>query len=103
MSSGTVRCRHRTPTRMPDSAADPRHCPHIDRNDPRCTSRFALGEVEQMFAFCCGGFHGCAMFHRLNLEQRFASVTKPGQPTVLQIDRTPAAMQATIDGKPLRR
>jgi len=56
-----------------------------------------------MFAFCCGGFHGCAMFHRLNLEQRFASVPKPGQPTILHIDRTPAAMQATIHGKPLRR
>jgi hypothetical protein len=88
---------------MREPAADPRHCPHIDRNDPRCTSRFALGEVEQMFAFCCSGFHGCAMFHRLNMERRFAATTKPGQPTILQDRGMPAAMQATIHGKPPQR
>lgn len=44
-------------------------CPHVNRNDPRCGSRFQLGRLEQAFAVCFGAFHGCPMYHRINHEQ----------------------------------
>ncbi|MBT8484768.1 MAG: hypothetical protein HKO59_02810 [Phycisphaerales bacterium] len=44
-------------------------CPHIDRNDPRCATRFCLGRIEQAFSVCFGAFHGCPMFHRINCEE----------------------------------
>ena len=43
-------------------------CPHVNRNDPRCASRFCLGRLDQAFTVCFGSFHGCPMFHRINVE-----------------------------------
>ncbi len=62
---------------MEDVAARDRHdhtianctCPHIDRDDPRCASRFNIGRLDQAFSVCFGSFHGCPMFHRINHEQ----------------------------------
>lgn len=43
-------------------------CPHVDRNDQRCGSRFSLGRIEQAFSVCFGSYHGCPMYHRINSE-----------------------------------
>ena len=57
----------------------PGACPHVDRNDHRCGSRFSLGRIDQAFCVCFGAFHGCPMYHRINTEQtderRVAEVT----------------------------
>ncbi|MCH7571685.1 MAG: hypothetical protein IH891_02085 [Planctomycetes bacterium] len=43
-------------------------CPHVDRNDSRCGSRFSLGRIEQAFAVCFGTYHVCPMYHQINAE-----------------------------------
>jgi len=50
-------------------------CPHVNRNDPRCSSRFCLGRIEQAFSVCFGAFHGCPMYHRINAEAVVCEVT----------------------------
>jgi len=55
-------------------------CPHIDRNDSRCASRFSLGSIESMFQYCCGGYHGCPVFHRLNMEGAYEPESRVGRP-----------------------
>ena len=47
-------------------------CPHVDRNDPRCGSRFSLGRIEQAFCVCFGTYHVCPMYHQINHERRCA-------------------------------
>jgi len=81
---------------------DPRCCPHMECNDARCTARFAMGEIEQLFAYCCGGYHACALFHRINMEQRFRALVGDATRGVLEPHRLPALMQATIHGHPQR-
>ena len=81
---------------------DPRYCPHMDLNDHRCTSRFALGEVEQLFTYCCGGFHGCALYHRINMEVRFREIVGDNQKGILQKNLVPALMQPTVHGNSYR-
>lgn len=82
--------------------ADPRCCPHMECNDGRCTSRFAMGEIEQLFTYCCGGYQACALYHRINMEQRFRALVGDSSRGVLQPNRVPALMQTTIHGRPLR-
>ena len=43
-------------------------CPHVDRIDARCGTRFSLGRIDQAFSVCFGAFHGCPMYHRINSE-----------------------------------
>ena len=80
---------------MPDHT----QCPHIDRGDLRCAQRFTLANAVDVFAVCCGGQHGCAIFHRLNMEQAYGTLDEPkpvlpigGVPFVsLLLDRLAAA------------
>lgn len=94
---------HDTPA-MP---ADESVCPHIDRNDPRCGAKFTLSGVTDAFGLCCGGHHGCATFHRINMELRFRGSAQgglPGQPgrgAATQPPR-PAPAMPTADGRALR-
>jgi hypothetical protein len=97
--------------------ADDSICPHIDLNDPRCSARFTLAGVEDAFGVCCGGHHGCATFHRINMELRFrANVGSDTAPRGTMPPRGPLAAMAsllrdrgappvtmpTADGRPLR-
>lgn len=43
-------------------------CPHINRNDQRCGSRFCIGRLDQAFSVCFGSFNACPMYHRINSE-----------------------------------
>lgn len=43
-------------------------CPHVDRNDARCSHRFSLGRIEQAFNVCFGTFHACPLYHRIGGE-----------------------------------
>lgn len=43
-------------------------CPHVNRNDARCGSRFSLGRIDQAFCVCFGAYHACPMYHRINTE-----------------------------------
>ena len=49
-------------------------CPHVNRNDPRCSTRFSLGRLNQAFTVCFGAYHGCPMYHRINSELGAAAV-----------------------------
>ena len=97
--------------------ADDSICPHIDLNDPRCSGRFTLSGVEDAFGVCCGGHHGCATFHRINMEMRFrATVGTDGLPrgttsprgplgamaSLLRDRGAPPVTMPTADGRPLR-
>lgn len=43
-------------------------CPHVDRNDARCSHRFSLGRIDQAFNVCFGSFHACPLYHRIGGE-----------------------------------
>jgi hypothetical protein len=74
--------------------SDTNHCPHIDRGDHRCNHRFTLSSAEQMYAVCCGGQHGCATFHRLNMEMAYGTLDAP-KPAVRRVGM-PAATPLTV-------
>ena len=66
-------------------------CPYLDRNDPRCASRFAIGRLDQMMDVCLGsGAAGCFMHHRIRHEDatssdsRLVTPTHDGQPLRLR-------------------
>jgi len=77
-----------------DPMRDPAHCPHIDRGDNRCSQRFTLGNAEQAFAVCCGGQHGCAVVHRMNMAQAYGTLDAP-KPAVRRTG-APAATPLTV-------
>jgi hypothetical protein len=56
----------------------PGACPHVDRDDARCSSRFSLGRIDQAFCVCFGAFHACPMYHRINSELPRATVSATG-------------------------
>lgn len=69
-------------------------CPHVDRNDPRCGSRFSLGRIDQAFCVCFGSFHSCPMYHRISgeVEHRGAPELVPMTVTA---NGTPVPLRAT--------
>lgn len=85
-------------------------CPHIDRNDARCAHRFNLSTLDQTMSVCFGLFHGCALFHRINREERAlhdtpavaldASLADGDHPTVLPFINV--TIHANGNAQPLR-
>ena len=74
----------------PDSACDRATspgdaCPHVDRNDARCSHRFSLGRIEQAFSVCFGAFHACPLFRRLNHEFDLAIEDLVGPPPIVEV------------------
>ena len=45
-------------------------CPHVNRNDLRCGSRFSLSRMKQAFDTCFSAYQTCPMYHRIEAEQR---------------------------------
>ena len=43
-------------------------CPHVNRDDHRCNSRFRLDRIDQAYGVCFGAFHACPMYHQINGE-----------------------------------
>ncbi len=60
----------------------PGTCPHVDRNDPRCATRFSLGRIEQAFCVCFGIYHACPMYHRISRELAFRRAANATSVTV---------------------
>jgi hypothetical protein len=57
-------------------------CPYLERDDPRCATRFSLGRLEQMMDVCLGaGVAGCFMHHRIRHEDATSSHSRPVIPT----------------------
>jgi len=67
-----------------DSTLHMSACPHIDRDDHRCSSRFCLGRLNQAFNVCFGAYKACPMFHSINRELAAAerAVESDVQPVV---------------------
>ena len=87
---------------MDDQTDELRCCPHVDLNDPRCASRFTMGGIEDLFQYCCGGFHGCAMYHRINMEVNFRrSVGDARADTFIRPRSVPAIVQVSAHGRPI--
>lgn len=80
-----------------DRRRDPhRGCPHVDRNDPRCNSRFSLGRLDQAFCVCFGAFHACPMYHQINADLAGKKRPVPAIPTVsITIGPVNATLRAT--------
>lgn len=72
-------------------------CPYLERNDCRCSTRFSIDRLEQMFEICLGpGMAGCFLFHRIKLEDQRCEVEGTSPP--------PSLVEPTHDGRaiPLR-
>ncbi len=72
-------------------------CPHIDRNDLRCATRFSLGRLSQAYTVCFGSYRACPMYHRLNAEHR--------EPLPANLESPAPLITITAHGRalPLRR
>ena len=70
-------------------------CPHVEKNDPRCQERFRMAELDAMYRYCLGGFHGCPLFHRINREERHPP--RPAQQVTVHGRTTPRASRT--DGR----
>ena len=64
-------------------------CPHVNRNDLRCSSRFSLNRLTQAFDVCFGSYETCPMFRMINSEVREdkprtseAALEKPDAPLI---------------------
>jgi hypothetical protein len=68
-SAHSIDCRERTDA-----------CPHVNRDDPRCASRFRLGRIEQAFAVCFGAYHACPMYFGINRD--LAQARRAANPVV---------------------
>ena len=64
-------------------------CPHLEKDDPRCQERFRMAELDAMYRYCLGGFHGCPLFHRINREERHAP--RAAQQVTVRGSATPPA------------
>ena len=72
-------------------------CPYLERNDCRCSARFSIGRLDQMFEICLGpGMAGCFLFHRIKLEDQRCEAEG--------MSPTPDLVEPTHDGRaiPLR-
>jgi len=82
------------PVTEPDNILRADVCPHVNRNDLRCASRFNLGRIEQAFCICFGAFQGCPMYHRINDEQWSARRAGPCTPLTIS-NHDAAALRPT--------
>lgn len=69
-------------------------CPHVDRDDSRCSSRFSLGRIDQAFCVCFGAFHACPMYHRINHDLARAAAPA-GRVITLTAHGSAVALRAT--------
>ena len=75
-------------------------CPHMDANDPRCASRFSLASLGDAFGICHGGFHGCAIYHRIHLEASLrAKIGPEAAARILPPGRMPGLMESHAQGR----
>ncbi|MBM4111550.1 MAG: hypothetical protein FJ254_09390 [Phycisphaerae bacterium] len=81
--------------------ARPSHqCPHLDASDSRCASRFSLASLEDAFGICHGGFHGCAIYHRINLEASLrARIGPEAAARILPPGKMPGLMEPHAQGR----
>jgi len=77
---------------MDDAYFSQGSCPHVNRNDPRCGSRFTVDRLDQAFAVCFGSYQGCPMYHRINAELSGS----PGQGAVVRIAVSGHARQFSL-------
>lgn len=69
--------------RYADRAEGAGPCPHVDRNDITCATRFSLSRLDQAFTICFGAYRGCPMFQRLERAERQVEVLAPVALTIL--------------------
>ena len=60
----------------------PGSCPHVDRNDQRCATRFSLGRIDQAFCVCFGAYAACPMYHQISRELSTAATAPDGPPLI---------------------
>ena len=71
-------------------------CPHVDRNDQRCGTRFSLGRIEQAFDVCFGSHRACPMYYRINHELAVAEQrTADSPPSEVTVHGLPVPFRAT--------
>lgn len=51
-----------------------RHCPFLNRSDPRCGGSLSLDRLPFAFQFCCNDYHACGVYAELLTERRLRHV-----------------------------
>ena len=73
-------------------------CPFINGEDHRCGRRLTLGQLDEAFTYCLGGYLACPTYHQLSWEQQdleSTPLTNAARPT-----RPGVAARLTIAGQP---
>jgi hypothetical protein len=65
-------------------------CPHVDRDDRRCSHRFAIQRIDEALCLCFGAYVACPLYHRINRELGAA------------MGRALALVTVTANGSPVR-
>ncbi len=82
----------------------PSQCPHMDANDPRCAARFNLATIGDAFTICQGVYHGCAIYHRINLEASLRErMGARAADALLPPGKMPGVMEPHAQGRATRR
>ncbi|WP_428940822.1 hypothetical protein [Fontivita pretiosa] len=63
-----------------------KHCPFLNRADPRCARAFSLENLDHAFRYCFGRYTACTVYLELLVERR-----------VKQTASAPARMRGTYD------
>ncbi len=49
-----------------------RHCPFLNRDDPRCAAHFQVNHLDHAFEHCAGAYASCASYRELLAERIMA-------------------------------
>ena len=42
-----------------------RHCPFLNRDDPRCAEKFTVNRLNYALAYCCDAYQACGTYQEL--------------------------------------
>jgi len=65
-------------TRFQSGGSTQSHCPFINRNDTRCSTRFTLGRIAEAFGVCLNHHETCPTYQRI-LREQGESINPGGQ------------------------
>ena len=73
---------------------DQKHCPFLNRADPRCSSNFSLDRLDHAFEYCFNQYQQCPVYLELLLERRVRQLSSAAHPTRDRVQLTIPHRQA---------
>ncbi len=78
-----------------------RHCPFLNRSDPRCSASLTIERLRFAFEFCCNEYQACDVYRELLIERR---LRHPAAPSPAGTEHASPIVHVTVarrNGKPI--